>query len=74
MPLDQALIGSALTGVLALCTQCVNKLRCYTSCKRDADGEICQPQCYLGFTESTLIETAEGLASRAVRAEQESSD
>jgi hypothetical protein len=62
MPLDQALVGSVVTGALAIASQCVSKLRCYTSCRRGEDGEYCEPQCYLGFTESTLLETAEGLA------------
>jgi hypothetical protein len=72
MPLDQALVGSVVTGALAIASQCVSKLRCYTSCRRGEDGEYCEPQCYLGFTESTLLETAEGLARG--RAEPESTD
>ena len=56
MPLDQALVGSVVTGVLALASQCVAKLRCYTSCKRDEDGEYCEPQFFCGFMDSTLLE------------------
>ena len=76
MPFDQALIGSGLTGILALASQCVAKLRCYTSCKRGEDGEACEPQFFRGFMDSTLLETAEGLASHAMqgRAEPESPD
>jgi hypothetical protein len=72
MPLDQALVGSVVTGALAIASQCVSKLRCYTSCRRGEDGEYCEPQFFCGFMDSTLIETAEGLASHTVRAEQES--
>ena len=56
MPLDQALVGSALTGLLALASQCVSKLRCYTSCKRDEAGQACEPQIFCGFMDSTLLE------------------
>ena len=71
MPLDQALIGSGLTGILALASQCVAKLRCYTSCRRGEDGEVCEPQFFCGFMGSTLLETAEGLASHAVQSQGE---
>ena len=70
MPLDQALVGGALTGILALLSQCVAKLRCYTSCKRGEDGQACEPQFFCGFMDTTLLETAEGLARG--RAEPES--
>ena len=40
MPLDQALIGSALTGILALRSQAVSKCKCHIACARDADGEL----------------------------------
>ena len=33
MPLDQALVGSLLTGALALASQIVAKTRCYVACK-----------------------------------------
>ena len=67
MAFDAALIGSALTGILALASQCVAKLRCYTSCKRDEDGQACEPQFFCGFMDSTLLEM-QG------RAEPESTD
>ena len=41
---------------MALASQCVAKLRCYTSCKRDDDGEVCEPQFFCGFMDSTLLE------------------
>ena len=57
MPLDQALIGSALTGILALVSQTINKARCYIACKRDADGQLCPPHAILcGFTDTPLSE------------------
>ena len=54
--LDQALIGSTVTGVLALLAQAVSKCKCYVACKKDADGEYCEPQCACGFLDSTLGE------------------
>ena len=54
MPLDQALIGSLVTGVLALGSQIVAKMRCYTSCRKDANGEYCGPQLVCGFMETPL--------------------
>ena len=47
--LDQALIGSTLTGVLALLAQAVSKCKCYVACKKDGEGEYCEPQCACGF-------------------------
>ena len=53
--LDQALVGSLLTGVLALASQTINKARCYISCRRDVDGHFCPPESILcGFTDDTL--------------------
>ena len=55
--LDQALIGSAVTGVLALLAQAVSKCKCYVACKKDADGEYCEPQCACGFLDSNIADT-----------------
>ena len=53
--LDQALVGSLLTGVLALASQTINKARCYISCRRDVDGFFCPPESILcGFTDDTF--------------------
>ena len=53
--LDQALVGSLLTEVLALASQTINKARCYISCRRDVDGNFCPPESILcGFTDDTL--------------------
>ena len=52
--LDQALVGSLLTGALALASQIVAKTRCYVACKRDSGGEICEPTCQFGFMDTSL--------------------
>ena len=52
--LDQALVGSLLTGALALASQIVAKTRCYVACKRDTQGEICEPTCAFGFMDTSL--------------------
>ena len=54
--LDQALVGSVVTGVLGLVAQAISKVKCYISCKRDEDNEICEPQCTCGFLDSTLLD------------------
>ena len=54
--LDQALIGSTLTGVLALLAQAVSKCKCYVACKKDEEGEYCEPQCACGFLDSNLVD------------------
>ena len=54
--LDQALVGSVVTGVLGLVAQAISKCKCYVSCKRDEDNEICAPQCTCGFLDSTLLD------------------
>ena len=52
--IDQALIGGLLTGGLALASQIVAKIMCYTACKRDPEGEFCEPTCQFGFMDTTL--------------------
>ena len=54
--LDQALIGSLLTGVLALASQVVAKTRCYVACKRDPEGEYCEPLIVCGFMDTPLAD------------------
>ena len=54
--LDQALIGSMVTGVLALLAQAVSKCKMYVSCKKDADGEYCEPACACGFLDANLVD------------------
>ena len=53
---DQALVGSVVTGVLALFAQAVSKCKCYVACKKDADDEYCEPHCACGFIESKLVD------------------
>jgi hypothetical protein len=54
--LDQALVGSVVTGVLGLVAQAISKCKCYIACKRDEDNEVCEPQCTCGFLDSTLLD------------------
>ena len=56
MPLDQALVGSALTGILALLSQTVSKCKCHVACARDAEGQLCQPSCACGFLDAPLFQ------------------
>jgi hypothetical protein len=56
MALDSALIGATLTGILGLASQCLSKIRCYTSCRRNDDDEVCERQLFCGFMDSTLLE------------------
>ena len=54
MPLDPTLVGSLVTGALGILSQIVSKMRCYTSCRRDASGEYCEPQIVCGFMDTPL--------------------
>ena len=56
MPLDAALVGSVVTGVMGLVAQAISKCKCYITCKRGEDNEICEPQCTCGFLDSTLLD------------------
>ena len=53
--LDQALVGSVVTGVLALFAQAVAKCKCYVACKKNED-EYCEPQVVCGFLDTNLVE------------------
>ena len=58
--IDQALVGSLLTGILALASQTINKARCYIACKKDGEGDFCPPRTVLcGFTDVPLSELEE---------------
>ena len=52
--LDQALVGSVVTGVMALLAQAVAKCKCYISCKENEDD--CEPQCVCGFLDTALMD------------------
>ncbi len=54
MPFDQAIIGGALTGGLALAGACVSKLKCFLRLIPNEDGEGVQ-SCGCGFTDSRLL-------------------
>ena len=55
--LDQALVGSLTTSLLAVVSQTINKARCYIACRRDEGGHFCPPQAALcGFTDLPLSE------------------
>ena len=60
MPLDQALIGSVVTGALGIMSQIVTKCRCYTAIERTEAGEICRPTFQCGFSERPLPALKEG--------------
>ena len=60
MPLDQALIGSVVTGALALLSQAVAKCKCHVSCSRDEDDQLCRPKCQCGFLDTSLLEMSKG--------------
>ena len=60
MPLDQALIGSVVTGALALLSQAVAKCKCHVSCSRDEDDQLCRPKIQCGFLDSSLLEMSQG--------------
>ena len=54
--LDQALVGSAVTGILALFAQMIGKCKCYVACKKDEEGDYCEPRFACGFIDSNLGE------------------
>ena len=54
MPLDAALVGALVTGALGLGSQVVAKMRCYTSCRKNTNGEYCEPQVVCGFMDTPL--------------------
>ena len=58
--LDQALIGSLTTGILALLSQAVSKCKCHVSCERDEDDQLCRPKFQCGFLDTSLLEMSQG--------------
>ena len=54
--LDQALVGATVSGILALAAQAVSKCKCYIACRKDEEGEYCEPQCACGFLNSNLVD------------------
>ena len=49
--LDQALVGSVVTGVMGLIAQAISKCKCYVAYKANDD-----PQCICGFLDTTLMD------------------
>jgi hypothetical protein len=47
--------GSAITGAMGLLAQAISKCKCYTSCRRDDEGDVCQPECACGFLDGNLL-------------------
>ena len=62
MPLDQALIGSVVTGALAIVAQAISKCKCHVACKRD-DDELCEPSVRCAFMDGTLASLDEKMPS-----------
>ena len=55
MPVDQALVGSGLTGLLALFGAAIAKCRCFVRCLQEGQDATCVPSCGCGFTDSKLM-------------------
>ncbi len=53
--LDQALVGSALTGALGLLGAAIAKCKCFFRCLRESEDAACAPSCACGFTDSKLM-------------------
>ena len=51
MVIDPALVGSIVTGVMAIVSQIISKARCYTACKQGG-----MPVMICGFIETPLSE------------------
>ena len=55
MPVDQALVGSGLTGLLALLGAAIAKCKCFVRCLQEGEDATCVPSCGCGFTDSKLM-------------------
>ncbi len=55
MPVDQALVGSGLTGLLALLGAAIAKCICFGRCPQEGEDATCVPSCGCGFTDSKLM-------------------
>ena len=65
MPLDQAIVGSVVTGALALLGACVSKMKCFVRCL--PDDENWNPACGCGFTDSRLVPNDSRLETHEIR-------
>jgi len=55
MPIDQALVGSALTGALGLLGAAISKCKCFVRFLQEGEDATCVPSCACGFTDSKLM-------------------
>ena len=55
MPIDQALVGSGLVGLLALLGAALAKCKCFVRCLQEGEDATCVPSCGCGFTDSKLM-------------------
>jgi len=53
--IDQALVGSALTGALGLLGAAISKCKCFFRCLQESEDATCVPSCGCGFTDSKLM-------------------
>jgi hypothetical protein len=52
--LDQAIVGSALTGALGLLGAAISKCKCFVRCLQEGE-DVCSPSFGCGFTDSKLM-------------------
>ena len=53
--LDQAIVGSALTGALGLLGAAIAKCKCFVRFLQEGEDATCVPSCGCGFTDSKLM-------------------
>ncbi len=53
--LDQAIVGSALTGALGLFGAAIAKCKCFVRLLQEGEDATCVPSCGCGFTDSKLM-------------------
>ena len=54
MPLDQAIVGSIVTGGLGIAMAVVSKLKCFMRLLHGDEGE-CNPTCGCGFLDGRIL-------------------
>ncbi len=69
MPLDQAIVGGALTGGLALVGACVAKMKCFMRLLADEEGSL-TPSCGCGFTDARLVPDESRLETHEILGDQ----
>ena len=63
--LDQAIVGSVVTGALGLLGLCINKIKFFIRCL--PDDESMNPACGCGFTDSRLLPNDSRLETHEIR-------